>query len=348
MSGSRYVLWPLAWLLLSSGALAQTSVQNLAAFNAAALETKTSYHWDSMQGGVPAVATTPRHPLAYARPLTTISFDSLNPSLYQQRIIGGLLRDCVLVGTFSNPNSFWNQPSGTEVTLTYTVGTDTHYIFPYVTLGNDLHSYLRRTYFSSSDPTSDEVALRIDQSLGLNPLVNLGNRGLAFFWAPISNIVRSGYQPDVAQQVTNLATYSDGSYQPVETGLGAGFSYADINDSRIRYSNNLTFVSYNQAQTTFPWTAMGYTYNWNALQDGSNPDYGFDPSRATNLIGLAEFNVSSGSQVVLDQWVPHADLQAWIIPEPSVVALMILSLVVLAIGRRRISRLALRLPSCSP
>ena len=68
-------------------------MQNLAAFNAAALETMTSYHWDSMQGGVPSVATTPRHPLAYARSLTTISFDSLNPSLYQQRIIGGLLLD---------------------------------------------------------------------------------------------------------------------------------------------------------------------------------------------------------------------------------------------------------------
>lgn len=336
------MLWPLAWLFLSSGAFAQTSMQNLAAFNAAALETKNSYHWDSMQGGVPVVATAPRYPLAYASPLTTISFDSLNPSLYQQRIIGGLLQDCVLVGTFSNPNSFWNQPSGTEVNLTYNIGADTHYIFPYVTVGNDLHGYLRNTYFSSSNPTSDEVALRIDQSLGLNPLVNLSNRGLAFFWAPISNIVRSGYLPDVTQQVTNLTTFSDGSYQPVETGVGAGFAYVDINDDRVLYSNNLTFVSYNQAQTTFPWTAMGYTYNWNALQDGSNPDYGFDPLRATNPIGLTEFMVSGGSKVVLDQWVSHSDLQAWIIPEPSVVVLVILSLVVLAIWRGQFVRLALR------
>ncbi len=342
MSGKHCKFWPLVWLFLASGALAQTTTQNIAAFNAAAQETKLSYHWNSMQGGVPTVASTPRFTLPYANSLTTIRFDSLNPSIYQQRTIGGLLQDCVLVGTFSNPNAFWNQPGGTELTLTYTNLGQTHYIFPYVAVGNDLHNYLRTTYFSSLNPTSEEVAHRIDQALGLNPAANLSNRGLAFFWAPISNIVRSGYLPDVTMQVTNLPTFSDGSYQPLETGVGSGFAYVDIADNRIRYSDNLTFVSYNQAQTTFPWTAMGYTYNWNALQDGSNPDYGFDPSAPTNAIGLAEFMVSGGSQVVLEQWVSHSDLQTWIIPEPSVVALVIVGLVVLIVMRGGVSRSTLR------
>jgi hypothetical protein len=335
--------WPWFFLVLASCAFAQTSTQNIAAFSAAALETKNSYHWNSMEGGVPTVATTPRTTLPYASSLTTFSFDSLNPSLYQQRVVGGSLQDCVLVGTFSNPNNFWNQASGTEVTLTYNIGAETHYIFPYVMVGNDLHSYLRSTYFSSLNPTSDDVALRIDQSLGMNPATNLGNRGLAFFWAPISNIVRSGYLPDVTTQVANLPNFGDGSYQPTETGVGTGFSYVDINDSRVLYDNNVTFVSYNQAQTTYPWTAMGYTYNWNALQDGSNPDYGFDPLAPTNAIGVAEFMVSGGSQVVLEQWVSHADLQTWIIPEPRVVVLVVLSLGVLACGQGRLWRPALRL-----
>jgi len=342
MFSKKEFQWLPALLLLSGTLFAQTSAQNLAAFQAAAAQTKLSYHWDSMQAGQPVVATTPRFPLPYAAPLTTISFDSLNPSLYQQKVVGGLLQDCVLVGTFSNPNNFWNQPTGTELTLTYTIGSDTHYIFPYVTVGNDLHGYLRDTYFSSSTPTSDEVTLRIVQSLGLNPTSNLANRGLAFFWAPISNIVRSGYLPDVTQQVTNLTTFSDGSYQPVETGLNPGFAYVDIKDDRILYSNNTTFVSFNQAQTDFPWTAMGYTYNWNALQDSTNSPYGYDPARATNPVGLTEFMVSGGSQVVLDQWVPHSELQTWIIPEPGAFALVLLGLLVIAIVRGEVLKAALR------
>jgi hypothetical protein len=288
-----------------------------------------------MQAGVPVVSTNQRFPLPYVAPLTTINFDLLNPSLYQQKLIGGSLRDCVLVSTFSNPNGFWDTTSGTELTLTYTNVSGTHYIFPYVTVGNDLHSYLRTTYFAATNPTSDEVAFRIDQSLGLNPASNLSNRGLAFFWAPITNIVRSGYLPDVTQQVTNLTTFSDGSYQPVETGMAPGFNYLDFSNDQTIYTNNATFVAYNQAQTTFPWTAMGYTYNWNALQDGSDTNYGYDPSHATSPVGLAEFMVSAGSQVLLEQWVSHSELQTWIIPEPSVVALMILGLAVLLLSRRQ-------------
>lgn len=334
--------WIPALLLLSGAVFAQTTAQNLAAFQAAAAETRLSYHWTNLQSGVPVVATNQRFPMPYVAPLTTISFDSLNPALYQQKLIGGLLQDSVLVSTFSNPNGFWDKTSGTELTLTYTNSSGTNYIFPYVTVGNELHSYLRTTYFSATNPTSDEVAFRIDQSLGLNPTSNLSNRGLAFFWAPISSIVRSGYMPDVTQQVTNLPTFSDGSYQPLETGVPAGFNYVDIKDSTIIYTNNATFVAFNQAQTDFPWTAMGYTYNWNALQDSTNSPYGYDPNGTTNPVGLSEFMVSGGSQVLLEQWVSHSELQTWIIPEPGAVALVLMGLLVIAIARGEVLKAALR------
>lgn len=329
----------LIFLILSDQSPGQTSEQNLAAFQGSAGLTNLSYHWDRMEGGIPAVATTPRQTLPYAASLTTISFDSLRPDLYQQKSIGGLLYDCVLVGTFTpNPGSFWSQPSGTEVTLTYSVGPTTHYIFPYVTVGNDLHSYLRTHYFSSGTPTDQEVALRIDQSLGLDPSIDLTIRGLAFFWAPINHIVRSGYLPDVSQQVAGLGQFPDGSYMPTETGLNPGFQYVDVANNTIRYSTNEDFVSYNQAQTTYPWTAMGYTYNWNSLQDGSNPAYGQDSLAPDSPIGLSEFMVSGGSQVLLDSWVPFSDFDIWIIPEPGSVFLIILGLLLPAAGRILVRR----------
>lgn len=323
-------------IFLTGGTLsAQTAAQNLAAFHGSGNLTKESYHWTHLEGGVPAVATTPRETLPYAASLTTISFDSLRPDLYQQKSIGGTTYDCVLVGTFTNPNSFWNQPGGTEVTLTYSVNATTHYIFPYVTVGNDLHSYLRSNYFSTGTPSDHDVALRIDQSLGLDPGIDLATRGLAFFWAPITSVVRSGYLPDVSHQVSGLGQFADGSYMPEETGLDPGFRYVDIADNTVRYTTNEQFVSYNQAQTTYPWTAMGYTFNWNSLQDGSNPDYGTDPLAPDSPIGLSEFMVSGGSQVLLESWIPYSDFDIWIIPEPGSIFLILAGLLIPVLIRAR-------------
>jgi hypothetical protein len=307
---------------------AQTEVQNLAAFHSSGNLTRLSYHWDHLDGGVPAVATGPRQTMPYAAALTTITFDPLKPEIYQQKTIGGVSHDCVLLGTFTNPNYLWDQPGGTQATLTYSIDSTTHYIFPYVTVGSDLRSYLRTNYFASGTPNDHDVALRIDQSLGLDPSINLTTRGLAFFWAPIANVVRSGYLPDVSAQVSDLEQFPDGSYMPKETGLDPGFRYVDYSLNTILYTTNEEFVANNQAKTAYPWTAMGYTYNWNHLQDGTNPDYGLDPLAPDSPVGLAEFMVSGGSQVILESWIPYSDFDLWIIPEPGSLTLVLLGLFV--------------------
>jgi len=139
---------------------------------------------------------------------------------------------------------------------------------------------------------------------------------LAFFWAPIVSVVRSGYLPDVSVQVSGLDSFADGSYMPEENGLDPGFRYVDYSDN-VLYTTNEEFGSNNQAKTASPWTAMGYTYNWNYLQDGTNPDFGLDPLAPGSPVGLSEFVVSGGSQVILDSWMPYADFDLWIIPEPG-------------------------------
>jgi hypothetical protein len=318
----------------------QTPEQNLAAFQGSAGITNLSYHWDAMSGGVPQVATTPRTVLPYAPSLTTLVWDPVNrPDLYQQKVIDSVLVNCTLVGTFANPNGFWNQAPGTAKELTFMVGDTTHYIFPYVTAGNDLKSYLSQTYFTTDvAPDSAEVSLRIQQSLGL-PAADASTRGLAFFWVPMDNIIRSGYSADPATLPSNLATFSDGSYQPVNANVPGGYHYVDVANNTITYSGPGSideFTEFNQAQTTFPWSAMGYTYNWNALQDGSNPAFGFDPSHAQSIFGLSEFMVSGGSDILLDSWIPYSDFGTWVVsvPEPGTYVLLLFGAGVLVLRRR--------------
>ena len=331
MRSGKILAWYLGATVVTIFSLfAQTTPeQNSAAFVGAAAQTNLSYHWDHMSEGVPAVATTPRTPLPYAPSLTTINFSSELSELYQQKTIGGTLYDCVLVGTFTNPNDFWNQSAGTTLTLTYG-SSPTHYIFPYVTVGNDLRTYLQTTYFplvSESTPSDADVALRITQSLGLSPsILPTTTRGLAFFWAPIDHIARSGYSPDASVVPENLATFSDGSFQSTDEGLSPDFRFVDVVNNTERFDTNTGFVAFNGAQTTYPWTAMGYTYNWNALQDGSNPSFGDDPLAPSSFFGLSEFMVSGGSQVLLENWIPYDDLDSWIVvPEPHGICYLIVA-----------------------
>ncbi len=324
---------------------AQNQTENAAAFSGSAATANMSYHWDSMSGGVPQVATAPRTPLSYASSLTTISWDPVGrPDIYQQKVIGSNTYNCTLVGTFTNSFGRWDQP-GTTMELTIS-GNVTRYIFPYVTSGNDLKSYLTTTYFTTPDvPDPAAVTLRIEQALGL-PADESITKGLAFFWAPLQNIARSGYSADASLQMPALTTFSDGSYQPVNNAP-PGFQYVDFADNTKLYTGPDAvgdFVEYNQAQTYYPWTAMGYTYNWNSLQDGSNPAYGNDPHHAPNPFGLTEFVVSGGSTVLLDSWVPNSNLGLWVVPEPGAVFLLLTGGVLLLI-RYRLCRTVPQEPS---
>lgn len=331
----------LLWLFGAGGiGLAQTPTENQAAFTGAAALTNLSYHWDSLGGSPPSpqVAAAPRTPLEYST-LTTLGWDPIgHPDLYQQKMIGSTLYDCTLVATFTNPLSFWDAPPGTEKNLTYSVGATTHYIFPYVTSGDDLHDYLRNTYFPTTDmPDSATVALRIQQSLGL-PSTDASTRGLAFFWVPLTNLARSGYSADISTQYPMLDTYSDGSYMATTTGAPAGFTYVDFNDNTKVYQGDgavLDFVQWNEAETTYPWTAMGYTYNWNALQDGSDPAFGSDPNHASSAVGVSEFVVSGGSDILLDSWIPYSELGLWVVPEPGTLLLFALGIGVVFVFRRK-------------
>jgi hypothetical protein len=330
------VAFGVALILACAGAdlFAQTTpAENLAAFRAAAAVTNASYHWDTLVSGQPQVATAPRVPLP-ATTLTTVSWDPLLPELFQEKIIDSVAVQCTLVATFAGPFGTWTAPAGTVTELTFSVGGTTNFIMPFVTWGGDLREYLRNTYFTAdSIPAPALVQTRIQQALGLAPTIAT-THGLAFFWVPLANLARPAYSADIAAQLpAPLPTFSDGSFQALDGSGPAGFTYLDVDDSTVTYSTLGEYVEWNQAQTTYPWTAMGYTFNWNSLQDGLDPSYGIDPLAPAFSFGVPEFIVSAGSKIVNERFVTHADLSAWAVPEPGFLGPEILAVAVFMVRR---------------
>lgn len=329
-------LWGLAIVVLLAGrASAQPSPEeNTAAFAAAAALTKQSFHWDSVSGGVPQVASTPRAPLP-GTTLTTISWNPARPQFYQRKTIDSVDVECTLVATFTEPFATWTAPQGTVTQLTFSQGGTTHFIMPWVTAGESLRDYLRGTYFTGSAvPTPQEAQRRIQQAVGL-PADDKPTTGLALFWVPLANLARPAYSADISAQLPALPTYADGSFQAVAAGAPSGFTYLDGSDSTKTFSTLADFVEWNQAQTTYPWTAMGYTYNWNSLQaNGTNPVFGYDPLAPSSPFGVSEFVVSAGSKIVNEGFVTNADLGVWAVPEPSAWLIAIAGLACLAATRR--------------
>lgn len=298
--------------LMAAPALAEpTPAQNAAAFAAGVAITKQSYHWDSVSDGIPLVATTPRTPLPVST-LTTISWNPSRSQFYQRKTIDSVDVECTLVATFTSPFSTWTAPRGTVTQLTFSQSGATGFIMPWVTAGESLRDYLRTTYFTGAIvPSPLEAQHRIQQSVGL-PIDDKATKGLATFWVPLANLARPAYSADISSQLPPLATYGDGSYEALAAGAPAGFSYLDDSDPTKTFGTLPEFVEWNGAQTTYPWTAMGYTYNWNALQaSGANPAFGYDPLAPTSPIGVSEFVVSAGSKIVNEGFVTNAQLGFW-------------------------------------
>jgi|GEM_PF-1151378 len=329
-------------MLAASAMLGEvTPDQQSAAFSAAAAIAKESYHWVGMTADatpVPIEATTARTLLPVSGNLTTLTWTGAETPIYKAiEFSDHITYNCTLVGTFTKPNyGFWDTGLGTDKRLSYMDVDVVHYIQPWVTSGTSLQSYLVQNYYSgmTEAPASADVAMRITQSLGLYPVAAdvMAQKGLAFFWVPMENIARPAYSSVIGTQLPTLETWGgdtttgNGTYKATNEGTPAGFNYVDFKDDKILYSgSNATtdFIEYNQAETTYPWSAMGYTYNWNALQDGTVPAYGDDPFHVASAIGLSEFVVSGNSTVMLADWIPYANLGSWASPDPGSVFLLV-------------------------
>ena len=311
------------------------------AFVDSVTQVNESFHWDHTVGGVPQPATTTRVPLA-GQPtnLTTINFDASDPSLYSTKLIGGTLEDCVLVSTFTRKTTVWlNAVPGQDLSLHN--ASPSYDIFSWVSAGSDMKNYFATNYAATLSPAN--VDRRISQTLGMEDRTGQG-RVLAFFWAPIELVLRPAYSADVTTQISysGLTKFADGSYQVADPSAG-GADYKFQDNSYTTYTGAGAFGDFamnNEAKTVpgssnaMPWTAMGYTYNWNFLEDGQD-GRALDPLRVGSYVGTSEFIVSAGVTVQFDHFVENGDLYSYLVPEPGIVALLLLGAGVVCIVRVR-------------
>ncbi|MEI8310921.1 MAG: hypothetical protein WCH98_09210 [Verrucomicrobiota bacterium] len=149
-------------------------------------ETQASFHFST-------TAPTPRVPLDQQPVnLTTINFDAGNTSLY--RLINGT--ESVLVSTFTRYSAFWQTAqAGQPLTL----NDGSHDLFSWVLAGSDLKDYFATNYAATL--TTGNVDLRISQTLGM-PDRTSEARVLAFFWAPVTLVLRPAYSADITTQIS--------------------------------------------------------------------------------------------------------------------------------------------------
>ena len=280
-------------------------------------QTQAAFHFST-------TAPTPRVPLGQnPTNLTTINFDAGNPSLY--RLINGT--ESVLVSTFTPYNAFW-QTAQSGQPLTLHTGSGAGYdIFPWVSAGSDLKDYFATNYAATL--TAGNVDLRISQTLGMLDRTAEA-RVLAFFWAPITLVLRPAYSADITTQISysGLTKYADTSYQANAPPAGTdGFQWQDYNYTYYTGASGFgDFMANNEAKTKMPWTAMGYTYNWDYNQGG-----------VASYVGTTEFVVSAGATVVFDHFVDNANLYSYLVPEPGSVILVMLGAGVVFFVRCRFS-----------
>lgn len=124
-------------------------------------------------------------------------------------------------------------------------------------------------YDENSESVTD-CELRLKQLIGLPESAEYTH--VSAFWVDIDELIRPAYQTDVTKQVS--ADLLDGS------GLG---------EHKEWFGGN---AEYSYSETTpYPWTRLGYTYDW---------------AKDSDEYGLSEFLILSGS-VIEVEWTKSTD-----------------------------------------
>jgi hypothetical protein len=180
-----------------------------------------------------------------SRNLTPITDD--NPDLFWD---DSTTKSRVLVVTWTSYEGY-DSYAGQEMTLSRDV---------WVTVVPDIKDFCRTHSSEMSDPE-----LRIEQLIGLPP--HYGDTRFVELLAKPSDMFRPSPDPEITDCEATL-------YFPCVAG------YLTVSDDYVSWFNTLKGESY--TDNGYPWTRLGYTYDWGG--------YGSE-------IGLSEFIVRSGAVV---------------------------------------------------
>lgn len=171
----------------------------------------------------------------------------------------------------SNDNLRWEKKTGDVLVVTWTSwnGYDDHIGKPvdlsrpvWVTVVPEIQIFCRRQPIPAAN-----IPLRLEQLLGLPP----GNGKTKFveMWVSPKDLFRPSPDPEISDHEAEL-------------DFPESRRYVTVSQSHRKWINDLIQTSY--GPDGYPWTRLGYTYDW------GNPD---------NEIGLSEFVIRSGATVTV-------------------------------------------------
>jgi hypothetical protein len=187
-------------------------------------------------------------------------------------------RDRVLVATWATWSGYApNQ--GKSLILTQDL---------WVTVVPDLKNFCR----SYTPTTTTSLATRLNQLLGLPPdeRDRAANRRVVEIWVEPTYLFRPSFDPEITDHEAEFGFRSLNEFISVPLSYHRWF-YAQY-DQRYQYKGQPIDRNRSDTQNTpYPWTQLGYTYDWGNPADWSK----LDPNRPKR-VGLSEF--------VIREWSP--------------------------------------------
>ncbi|MFN6499909.1 MAG: hypothetical protein RMX65_023360 [Nostoc sp. DedQUE01] len=137
-------------------------------------------------------------------------------------------------------------------------------------------------------PTSQtSLEYRLNQVLGLPPDSGTTNRYIVELWVEPRSLFRPSKDPNITDHEAELEFPLPNAFESISTSYQDWFTQ----QFQSRYgspSNASTSV------VNYPWTQLGYTYDWGSQSDWQK----LDPKRSPH-VGLSEFVIREWSQVTV-------------------------------------------------
>ncbi|MDJ0633631.1 MAG: hypothetical protein QNJ34_10625 [Xenococcaceae cyanobacterium MO_188.B29] len=134
-----------------------------------------------------------------------------------------------------------------------------------------------KNFCTGYDATGENLVLRLEQLLGLPPS-HKKSKNIVEFWVAPQDIFRPTPDPEITDREAELEFRQSNNFLIVSE------EYKDWYNNRLNEFNS-QLKDMKPDKIPFPWTRLGYTYDW---------------GESENHIGLSEFVVRKGADIEID------------------------------------------------
>ncbi len=134
-----------------------------------------------------------------------------------------------------------------------------------------------KNFCTGYDANEENVVLRLEQLLGLPPS-HKKSKNIVEFWAAPQDMFRPTPDPEISDREAEL------EFRQANNFLSVSEEYRSWFNNRLNEFNS-QLKDMKPGKIPFPWTRLGYTYDW---------------GESENHIGLSEFVVRKGADIEID------------------------------------------------